>query len=123
MTAVLHHLAPKARVVGIDHLPGLVELAKENLRKDGVKMGDSSGGVQIVLGDGRLGSPSDGARTSGDTDVKHRFRSYMSERRLLRYPKPSSINSLLREECSSPSECTLKVSVMRAKADWRYLAD
>ncbi|RXK36442.1 protein-L-isoaspartate O-methyltransferase [Tremella mesenterica] len=57
LTAVLHHLAPHATVVGIDHLPQLVSLAKENLTKDGVKLGVEKGGVEIVCGDGRLGYP------------------------------------------------------------------
>ena len=52
---MLHHLAPTATVVGIDHLPGLVELAKANLAKDGIQLSNEAGGVQIVLGDGRKG--------------------------------------------------------------------
>jgi protein-L-isoaspartate(D-aspartate) O-methyltransferase len=55
VTAVLHHLAPSATVVGIDHLPGLVDLAKANLAKDGIQLNNEAGGVQIVLGDGRKG--------------------------------------------------------------------
>ncbi|CAD6587184.1 MAG: hypothetical protein TREMPRED_004679 [Tremellales sp. Tagirdzhanova-0007] len=57
LTAVLHHLAPHATVIGIDHLQGLVEMAKENLGKDGVKLGSTEGRVEIICGDGRLGSP------------------------------------------------------------------
>lgn len=52
---MLHRLAPSATVVGIDHLPGLVELAKANLAKDGIRLNREAGGVQIVLGDGRKG--------------------------------------------------------------------
>ncbi|ORY23041.1 protein-L-isoaspartate O-methyltransferase [Naematelia encephala] len=57
LTAVLHHLAPHATVVGIDHLQGLVDLAKNNLTKDGIKPGTGEGQVEIVYGDGRLGYP------------------------------------------------------------------
>ena len=53
MTAVFHHLAPKAKVVGIEHIKELAEWSEENLRKDGVTLGE--GGVEIVHGDGRLG--------------------------------------------------------------------
>ena len=56
VTAVLHHLAPSATVVGIDHLQGLVDLAKANLAKDGLKRGAANGRVEIVCGDGRLGA-------------------------------------------------------------------
>jgi len=55
VTAVLHHLVPHATIIGIDHLQGLVDLAKENLSKDGVKLGTAEGGVEIICGDGRLG--------------------------------------------------------------------
>ena len=54
VTAVLHHLAPRATVIGMDHLRGLVDMAEENLRKDGVKLGLTEG-VEIICGDGRLG--------------------------------------------------------------------
>jgi len=57
LTAVFHHLAPHATVVGIEHIQGLVEMSKENLKKDGVKLGAVEGGVEIVCGDGREGSP------------------------------------------------------------------
>lgn len=53
MTAVFHHLAPHARVVGIEHIKELAEWSKESLRADGVKVGE--GGVVIIHGDGRLG--------------------------------------------------------------------
>lgn len=55
VTAVLHHLSPTATVIGIDHLPGLVDLAKENLKKDGIELGSDGGIVKVVLGDGRIG--------------------------------------------------------------------
>jgi protein-L-isoaspartate(D-aspartate) O-methyltransferase len=53
VTAVFHHLAPNARVVGIEHIKELAEWSKENLRKDGIEVGE--GRVEIVHGDGRLG--------------------------------------------------------------------
>jgi hypothetical protein len=70
VTAVLHHLSPSATIIGIDHLPGLVDLAKSNLARDGVALGsahDASNGtngsgmggvgrVEVVLGDGRKGT-------------------------------------------------------------------
>lgn len=58
VTAVLHHLVPHARVVGIEHIEPLVELSKRNLRADGVKLGAVEGGVEIVHGDGRNGPAS-----------------------------------------------------------------
>lgn len=52
-----HHLTRSptgnSRVTGIDHLPSLVRLAKENLDRTGI---DTSC-LQVVLGDGRLGFP------------------------------------------------------------------
>jgi protein-L-isoaspartate O-methyltransferase len=53
VTAVFHHLAPNAKVVGIEHIRELAEWSKENLEKDQVKTGE--GGVEIIHGDGRLG--------------------------------------------------------------------
>ena len=53
VTAVFHHLAPNAKVVGIEHIEELTEWSKENLRKDGIEVGE--GGVEIIHGDGRLG--------------------------------------------------------------------
>lgn len=84
VTAVMHRLVgPTGLIVGIDHLPGLVEMSKNNLAADGVsvsvseqqemgaktrtKSGDTDGGqvsgatgVKIVLGDGREGYASSG---------------------------------------------------------------
>jgi len=53
VTAVFHHLAPKAKVVGIEHIKELAEWSEENLRRDGVTLGE--GGVEIIHRDGRLG--------------------------------------------------------------------
>lgn len=55
MTAVFHHLAPKARVIGIEHIKELADWSKDNLSKDGVKLGAVEGGVEIIHGDGRQG--------------------------------------------------------------------
>lgn len=55
MTAVFHHLAPHATVVGIEHIEGLVEQSRRNLQADGVKLGAVAGGVDIIHGDGRQG--------------------------------------------------------------------
>jgi protein-L-isoaspartate(D-aspartate) O-methyltransferase len=83
VTAVMHRLVgPTGLIIGIDHLPGLVEMSKNNLAADGVsvsvseletgakeqrKTGDVDGGkvsgetgVKIVLGDGREGYASSG---------------------------------------------------------------
>jgi protein-L-isoaspartate(D-aspartate) O-methyltransferase len=48
--ALLHHLA--GSVVAIEIIPQLLELARENLRRAGIV------GVELVLGNGRLGVPS-----------------------------------------------------------------
>ncbi|WRT67107.1 protein-L-isoaspartate O-methyltransferase [Kwoniella shivajii] len=60
LTAVLHHLAPHSVVVGIDHIQGLVDQSIINLKKDGIPLGpgeDGRGGVMMICGDGRNGSP------------------------------------------------------------------
>jgi protein-L-isoaspartate(D-aspartate) O-methyltransferase len=53
VTAVFHHLAPNAKVVGIEHIKELADWSKDNLRQDGIQVGE--GGVEIIYGDGRLG--------------------------------------------------------------------
>jgi protein-L-isoaspartate(D-aspartate) O-methyltransferase len=55
VAAVFHHLAPNARVVGIEHIKELAEWSKDNLSKDGVRLGAMEGGVEIIHGDGRQG--------------------------------------------------------------------
>ncbi|PWN91433.1 protein-L-isoaspartate O-methyltransferase [Acaromyces ingoldii] len=42
-------------VVGIDHIEGLVDMAKRNLQKDQLGPHQHRGGIQAVLGDGRKG--------------------------------------------------------------------
>ena len=47
LTAVLHHLVgPMGKVVGIDHIPELVEWSVDNLKKDG--LGDQVASGSIV---------------------------------------------------------------------------
>lgn len=62
VTAVIHHMVcppggeKNGLVVGIDHLPGLTELSKRNLKSDGIEVGEGKG-IEIVTGDGRKGMP------------------------------------------------------------------
>jgi protein-L-isoaspartate(D-aspartate) O-methyltransferase len=55
VTAVFHHLAPQATVIGIEHIEGLVEQSKKNLRADGIELGTGPGRLEIIQGDGRQG--------------------------------------------------------------------
>jgi hypothetical protein len=71
VTAVFHHLAPNAKVVGIEHIKELAEWSKENLRKDGIQV--EEGGVEIIHGDGRLGELFD-RRTCSKAENKDRLR-------------------------------------------------
>ncbi|KAF8882417.1 Pcmt1-prov protein [Infundibulicybe gibba] len=50
LCAVLHHL-----VVGIDHIPELVEWSIQNLNKDGLGKALESAEIEMITGDGRLG--------------------------------------------------------------------
>ncbi|GBE88709.1 Probable protein-L-isoaspartate O-methyltransferase [Sparassis crispa] len=69
LCAVFHHLisdgAP-GKVVGIDHIPELVDWSVENLRKDGLGEAVDDGRIVMVAGDGRQGYPS-----LGPYDVIH----------------------------------------------------
>lgn len=54
-------LGPAGRIVGIEHIQGLVELANENVGKSEVGRGWlEEGKVRFVRGDGRLGYQEDG---------------------------------------------------------------
>ena len=53
--AVFHHLAENSQVVGIDHIPELVDFSVENLKKDGLGSQIESGNINIIPGDGRKG--------------------------------------------------------------------
>ncbi|KAI5452710.1 hypothetical protein NCC49_000459 [Naganishia albida] len=59
LTAVIHHMVSpsplkQGLVVGIDHLPGLTDLSRHNLRNDGIEVGEGKG-IEITTGDGRKG--------------------------------------------------------------------
>lgn len=61
VTAVIHHMVSpsplkQGLVVGIDHLPGLTDLSRQNLRNDGIEVGEGKG-IEIITGDGRKGMP------------------------------------------------------------------
>ncbi|KAG5652368.1 hypothetical protein H0H81_005230 [Sphagnurus paluster] len=61
LTAVLYHLvSPGGTVVGIEHIPELVQWSEENLRKDGLGHALDEGRIVMVAGDGRKGYPSAG---------------------------------------------------------------
>ncbi|KAH6908370.1 Pcmt1-prov protein [Coprinopsis sp. MPI-PUGE-AT-0042] len=56
LVSVLHHLvSPGGKVVGIDHIPELVDWSVENLRKDGLGEVLESKEIEVVAGDGREG--------------------------------------------------------------------
>jgi len=56
LCAVLHHLVgPTGKVVGIDHIPELVDWSVENLKKDGLGDQLTGGDIVMVAGDGRRG--------------------------------------------------------------------
>ncbi|TDL22731.1 protein-L-isoaspartate O-methyltransferase [Rickenella mellea] len=52
--------ASGGKVVGIDHIPQLVDWSVENLRKDGLSDALDSGDIKMVAGDGRQGWASEG---------------------------------------------------------------
>ncbi|KDQ58401.1 hypothetical protein JAAARDRAFT_34191 [Jaapia argillacea MUCL 33604] len=66
LTAVFHHLVsgeeggPKGKVVGIEHIPQIVQWSRENIRRDGLGEALDNGEIEIIEGDGRLGSPAGG---------------------------------------------------------------
>ncbi|XP_048831133.1 l-isoaspartyl protein carboxyl methyltransferase, like isoform X1 [Brienomyrus brachyistius] len=51
-------VGPTGKVVGIDHIPELVQASLQNLRADDPELLDS-GRVKLIVGDGRLGFPDD----------------------------------------------------------------
>ncbi|TFK73434.1 Pcmt1-prov protein [Pluteus cervinus] len=51
---------PKGKVVGIEHIPELVDWSKENLKADGLGEKIENGEIRIIVGDGRLGFPEEG---------------------------------------------------------------
>ncbi|KZT69179.1 protein-L-isoaspartate O-methyltransferase [Daedalea quercina L-15889] len=61
LSAVLHYLATDldsgvtGTVVGIDHIPELVDWSKSNLKRDGLGAALDSGHIKMIAGDGRQG--------------------------------------------------------------------
>ncbi|TFY65838.1 hypothetical protein EVG20_g5252 [Dentipellis fragilis] len=68
LCSVFHRLVTsddtKGRVVGIEHIPELVEWSKENVRRDGLGAALDNGEIILLAGDGRLGTCS--CTASGD---------------------------------------------------------
>lgn len=56
LSAVLYQLVgPSGKVVGIDHIPELVQWSFDNLRNDGLGQALDDKHIEIILGDGRQG--------------------------------------------------------------------
>lgn len=57
---MLHHLVSaegqSGKVVGIDHIPELVDWSIQNLKQDGLEQALESKEIEMVAGDGRLGT-------------------------------------------------------------------
>jgi len=64
LTAVFHHLVSSegktGKVVGIEHIPELVEFSVENLKKDRLGKALEGEEIEMVIGDGRQGYPDGG---------------------------------------------------------------
>ncbi|THH12822.1 hypothetical protein EW146_g7334 [Bondarzewia mesenterica] len=64
LSAVFHHLVSseqqKGKVVGIEHIPQLVEWSIKNLGKDGLQHALDDNEIVMLAGDGRLGYPDGG---------------------------------------------------------------
>jgi SAM-dependent methyltransferase len=67
LCAVFHHIVstpsatdgtsgPQGKVVGIEHVPELVEWSVKNLQKDGLGVALDNGAIKMVVGDGRQGT-------------------------------------------------------------------
>jgi protein-L-isoaspartate(D-aspartate) O-methyltransferase len=68
LTAVLYHLVQSAsgtqgKVVGIEHIPELVNFSVGNLRKDGLGQALQESKLIMVTSDGRKGYPQEGLWT------------------------------------------------------------
>ena len=50
----------QSRVVGIDHIPELVDWSLSNLRRDGLGEAIDAGRIVMITGDGRKGAPEHG---------------------------------------------------------------
>jgi protein-L-isoaspartate(D-aspartate) O-methyltransferase len=59
LSAVLHHMVSpeghSGKVVGIDHIPELVEWSVQNLKKDGLGSALEKKQIEMITGDGRQG--------------------------------------------------------------------
>jgi len=56
LTAVLHHLVgPTGKVVGIDHIPELIDWSISNLKQDGLGATVEKKQIEMIAGDGRKG--------------------------------------------------------------------
>jgi protein-L-isoaspartate(D-aspartate) O-methyltransferase len=56
LAAVLYHLVGEGgKVVGIDHIPELVDWSVGNLKEDGLGKALDSKEIEMIAGDGRLG--------------------------------------------------------------------
>lgn len=55
MLAIFHHLVDNGKVIGIDHIPGLVDQANANLEHDGLGAELKNGKIVNVCADGRNG--------------------------------------------------------------------
>jgi protein-L-isoaspartate(D-aspartate) O-methyltransferase len=59
LVAVLHHLVSSegkaGKVVGIEHVPELVQFSVENLKKDGLGKALENNQIEMIVGDGRQG--------------------------------------------------------------------
>ncbi|KAF8343104.1 protein-L-isoaspartate O-methyltransferase, partial [Cantharellus anzutake] len=55
LSAVLYHLAEDSTVVGIEHVPELVDWSIKNLKADGLSNAIENGRIKMVAGDGRKG--------------------------------------------------------------------
>lgn len=58
-SAFAHLIGKDGKVVGIDHVPGLVDLAQSNISKDHAQY-LKEGRIELIVGDGRLGYPQGG---------------------------------------------------------------
>jgi protein-L-isoaspartate(D-aspartate) O-methyltransferase len=57
LSAVLHHLVgPTGKVVGIDHIPELVDWSVKNLKNDGLAEALENKQIEMIAGDGRQGA-------------------------------------------------------------------
>jgi protein-L-isoaspartate(D-aspartate) O-methyltransferase len=61
LLAIFHHIVGESgKVVGIEHVPELVDWSAENLRKDGLGGALDAMQIEVIVGDGRNGCPEKG---------------------------------------------------------------